>query len=166
MARLPRSALPPAGVYHVTSRGVDGCAIVLDDDDRLAFVRRLTEVCRRFVWRCHVFCLMDTHYHVLVETTVGALSAGCHRLNGLHAQAFNERHRRTGHLFGDRFHARVVRDDLHLAAAVLYIRDNPVRAGACDDARDWRWSGSLYSSRIATARTGEPYAGSTRSGKP
>ena len=143
MARLPRNALPPEGIYHVTARGVDGCPIVLDDDDRFGFVRLLRDVCRRFLWRCHAFCLMDTHYHVLVAAGLGAVSAGCHRLNGLHAQRFNERHDRTGHLFGDRFYARVLESDAHLAAAVLYIRNNPVRAGICDRAADWRWSGAV-----------------------
>jgi len=143
MARLPRNALPPEGIYHVTGRGVDGCAIVLDDDDRSRFVRLLRDVCRRFGWRCHAFCLMDTHYHVLAETALGALSVGCHRLNGLHAQRFNERHGRAGHLFGDRFHARALASDAHLLAASLYIRNNPVRAGICDLADDWRWSGAI-----------------------
>jgi putative transposase len=143
MARLPRCALPPHGIYHVTARGVDGCAIVLDDEDRLAFVRLLRDVSPRFRWRCHVFCLMDTHYHALVEASLGALSAGCHRLNGLHAQRFNERHGRHGHLFGHRFDARVIDGDAYLAAATEYIRQNPVRAGTCDDASSWRWSGAL-----------------------
>ena len=84
---------------------------------------------------------MNTHYHVLVEATLERLSRGCHLLNGVHARRFNERHGRSGHLFGDRFHARVVATDAHLAAATLYVRHNPVRAGLCDDARDWRWSG-------------------------
>jgi REP-associated tyrosine transposase len=143
VARLPRSALPPEGIFHVTARGVDGCAIVVDDDDRAAFVGLLRQVCRRWRWRCHAYCLMNTHYHVLVEATLERLSRGCHLLNGVHARRFNERHGRTGHLFGDRFHARVVASDAHLAAATLYVRNNPVRAGLCDDARDWRWSGRV-----------------------
>ncbi len=143
MARLPRSALPPEGIYHVTARGVDSCAIVLDDEDRASFIGLLRQVCRRWLWRCHAFCLMDTHYHAIVETSLGSLSAGCRLLNGAHARRFNDRHGRDGHLFGDRFHARVIAGDAHLAAAVLYVRNNPVRAGLCDDARDWRWSGTV-----------------------
>ena len=47
-----------------------------------------------------------------------------------------------GHLFGDRFSSYVLRDERHLAAAIEYILQNPVRAGLCDQARDWRWSGA------------------------
>jgi REP element-mobilizing transposase RayT len=55
---------------------------------------------------------------------------------------FNRRHGRRGHLFGDRFSSYVLRDERHLAAAVEYVLQNPVRAGLCDQARDWRWSGA------------------------
>jgi putative transposase len=86
---------------------------------------------------------MDTHYHALVEARLDGLSAGCHLLNGRHAQRFNERHGRVGHLFGDRFHVRVLASEAHLAATRRYIRENPVRAGVCETADDWPWSGSL-----------------------
>jgi REP element-mobilizing transposase RayT len=141
MARLPRSVLPPSGIYHVTARGVDRCAIVRDDDDRAAFVELLRLVTRRSRWVVHGYCLMNNHYHLVVETALERLSAGSHRLNGIHAQRFNERHGRTGHLFQDRFHARSLRDDEHLSRAVEYVRNNPVRAGLCATAEQWPWSG-------------------------
>ena len=84
---------------------------------------------------------MDNHYHALIETRLDRLSAGLHRLNGRHAQRFNERHGRVGHLFQDRFFARVLRDDEHLSAACFYIWNNPVRVGLCPQAGDWPWSG-------------------------
>jgi putative transposase len=130
----------PDGIYHVTARGVDGTAVFRDDDDRRTFLRILAETARGHRWRCHAFCLMGTHYHVLVETTRERLSAGFQRLNGLYAQLFNRRHARTGHLFGDRFAARVIEDESHLAAASAYIRANPVRAGLCATPDDWPWS--------------------------
>jgi hypothetical protein len=73
---------------------------------------------------------MDNHYYAIVETALERLSAGCPRLNGLHAQHFNERHGRVGHLFQGRFDARVLRDDEHLARACAYVWNNPVRARA------------------------------------
>jgi REP element-mobilizing transposase RayT len=138
---LPRSVLPPSGVYHVTSRGVDRCAIFLDDDDRTAFVRLLRVVGRRWRWVVHAYCLMDNHYHVIAETSLERLSAGFHRVNGVHAQRFNERHGRVGHLFQDRFYARVLRDDEHLADACAYVWNNPVRASLSSASYDWPWSG-------------------------
>jgi putative transposase len=142
MARLPRHLLPPAGVYHVTSRGVARSAISRDDDDRRYFLVLLAREVRREGWDCHVFCLMPNHYHLIVATTVESLSRGLHRLNGDLATAFNERHTRWGHLFGDRFAAFAIRDDEHLTNACEYVLNNPVRAGLCKHPRDWRWSGA------------------------
>jgi putative transposase len=139
MARIRRRQLSD-GVFHVTARGVAREPIFRDDTDRILFLRLLAESTRHDAWRCHAFCLMGTHYHLVVETTVARLSGGLHRLNGVYAQLFNRRHARRGHLFGDRFHAWVVADDEHLTATCRYVLDNPVRAGLCPRADDWPWS--------------------------
>jgi len=147
VARLPRSALPPYGVYHLTSRGVDRCWIFLDDDDRTSFVNVLRVVVDRWQCRSHAYCLMGNHYHLVVKAYMEQISRGLHRLNGFHAQRFNERHGRTGHLFGERFHARVIRDDEHFATACEYVLNNPVRIGLVASADAWPWNGHL----VATA---------------
>ena len=140
MARRRRNDLPERGVYHATARGVDRCAIFRDDDDRRDFLRILAPVAERHLWRFHAFCLMDNHYHVVVETYIDLLATGMRRLNGMHAQRFNKRHARTGHLFGDRYHAWVVWTERHRRDTCRYVLLNPVRAGVCERAEDWAWS--------------------------
>ncbi len=83
---------------------------------------------------------MDTHYHLVVETPAPNLSEGMHRLNSLYAQTFNRRHRVEGHLFQGRFHSVLVQGNWHLLELSRYVALNPVRAGLCAAARDWRWS--------------------------
>jgi putative transposase len=143
MARPLRSDLPD-GYYHVTTRGVDGTAIVRDDDDRRILLARLGDVVSRFDWVVHALCLMNTHYHLVVEATRLALSTGMKRLNGRYAQGFNERHGRSGHLFGDRFWSGLIESEEYLEAACIYVVWNPVRAGLCEVPEDWRWSWSRY----------------------
>jgi REP element-mobilizing transposase RayT len=142
MPRLPRSALPAEGIFHVTSRGVARSVIARDDDDRRYFLVVLAREVRRQDWTVHTFCLMPNHYHVIVETSMERLSLGLHRLNGDLARAFNARHERWGHLFGDRFAAFAIRDEEHLHNACDYVLNNPVRAGLCKRTEDWPWSGS------------------------
>jgi REP element-mobilizing transposase RayT len=143
MPRLPRNLLPD-GIFHVTTRGAGGIAIAVDDHDRRLFLRLLASEANAYDWSCHALCLMPNHYHLVVETLLVRLSAGLHRLNGIYAQRFNERHRRLGHLWGDRFGVRVIEDDRYLATACEYVIQNPVRAGLCESAADWRWSASRY----------------------
>ncbi|MGH3104777.1 MAG: transposase [Gaiellaceae bacterium] len=141
MARTPRSSLPD-GFFHVTARAVHGARLFLDDEDFRSFLRLLTQTVDRHGWRVHAFCLMNTHYHLIVEATQPSLSAGQHRLNGHHARRFNKRHVRRGHLFAERFSSWVIEGEDYLSAACLYVLHNPVRAGLCRYPDDWRWSGA------------------------
>ena len=142
----------PDGVFHVTTRGVAREPIFRDDEDRRLFLHLLAATGEGNSWRCHVHCLMGTHYHLIVEASVRSLSRGLHRLNGVYAQLFNRRHSRTGHLFGDRFAAFVIEDEDHLQAACEYVLHNPVRAGLCDRADEWPWSGARRP--LSSARAG------------
>jgi REP element-mobilizing transposase RayT len=137
--RAPRRSLPD-GIYHVTARGIDRDAVFRDDADRVLFLRLLGETVDRQGWICHAFCLMGTHYHLVVEATQAALSRGLQRLNGVYAQLFNRRHERRGHLFGGRFSAWVLDDEEYLQRTCDYIAQNPVRAGLCGRAEEWPWS--------------------------
>ena len=128
------------------SRGVDGCEIVRDDVDRRRFLAQLGDSVERFGWVVHAFCLMTTHYHVVLYSTRVELSRGVQRLNGRYAQSFNRRHVRFGHLFADRFTSRVIDGDRYLRDACRYVVENPVRAGLCDSANGWPWGHSRYGS--------------------
>ena len=141
MPRPPRSFLPSAGVYHVTSRGVARQAIVRDDFDRRCFRRQLNLARARHQWLVYAWCLMDNHYHLVVVCDLERLSRGMHLLNFRHAQRFNVRHDRVGHLFQGRFEARVIEGDEHFATVCAYVFDNPVRAGLCAGRTDWPWLG-------------------------
>jgi len=89
----------PGAVYHVTSRGNDKKQVFRDEQDREAFLDTLQHVIKRYNWLCHVYCLMDNHYHILIETPDRNLSKGMRHLNGVYTQSFNRRYHRTGHLF-------------------------------------------------------------------
>lgn len=77
----------PGGLYHVTSRGDGREPIVEDDVDRFACVRLLGASCERFNWHVHVWCLMDSHYHLVLETPEPNLSLGMRHLNGMWSPA-------------------------------------------------------------------------------
>lgn len=139
MARPLRIELA-GGVYHLTSRGDRREPIYADDADRLLWLDVFGEVCDRFNWRCHAWCQMGNHYHLVVETAEANLSRGMRQLNGVYTQAVNRRHGRIGHVFQGRYKAILVEADAYLVELSRYVVLNPVRAGLCGDAREWPWS--------------------------
>jgi putative transposase len=142
--RRPRRQLPN-GFFHITARGVGGAVIFTDDLDRRRFVLLLAQVSELWGWRVIAWCLMGTHYHLVVEAKREQMSHAVHRLNGLYAQSFNRRHERRGHLFENRFSSWVIRNEEHLRATIAYVLENPVSAGLCEEAREWLWSWSEIS---------------------
>jgi REP element-mobilizing transposase RayT len=139
MARPLRLEFPGA-VYHVTSRGNARQDIVEDDRDRSQWLALLAHVVDRYGWMCHAYCLMDNHYHLLVQTPQPNLSLGMRQLNGRYTQAYNRRHHRVGHLFQGRFMAILVEKETHLLELCRYVVLNPVRANLVPHPRQWPWS--------------------------
>lgn len=127
-------------LYHVTARGNARADIFDDDDDRTAFLSLLANTLQRHSWLCHAYCLMDNHYHLLLETATASLSKGMKYLNGSYTQNYNRRHGRVGHVFQGRFKAILVQKETYLMELCRYIVLNPVRAGMVRSARDWPWS--------------------------
>jgi REP element-mobilizing transposase RayT len=139
----------PGGIYHLISRGNARGAIVRDDTDRIAFLSTLARVVDRFGWLCHSYCLMDNHYHLVVETPLPNLPSGMRQLNGLYAQRFNERHNRCGHVFQARYRSLLVEKDSYLLALCRYVALNPVRAGICERPEEWAWSSYCATAGLA-----------------
>ena len=127
-------------LYHVTSRGDGQKDIYLDDKDRRDFLSVLTGVCERFNWTIHAYCLMDNHYHLLIETPDGNLSHGMRQLNGVYTQQFNRNHNRVGHVYQGRYKAIIVQKDSYLLELSRYIVLNPIRARMVRSVKDWPWS--------------------------
>jgi putative transposase len=113
MARS-RRRLIAGGIYHVTCRGNRKEPIFLSDGDRILFLALVKKVTARRRWLIHSYCLMQNHYHLLLETPEADLSAGMQTINGEYAQWFNRDYGFVGHVFQGRFHAVLVESDWHL----------------------------------------------------
>jgi putative transposase len=148
MARPLRLEFPGA-FYHVTSRGDRREPIYEDDSDRLQWLAILSNVCERYRWRVHAYCLMDNHFHILLETADGNLSRGMRQLNGIYTQYFNRRHNRVGHVYQGRFKAILVEKNSYLLELSRYVVLNPIRAGMVKDLDSWQWSS--YSATVGKA---------------
>jgi putative transposase len=136
------------GIYHVVSRGVRKLPLFHDDRDRERFLKLLEITRKRYGWELHGYVLMTNHFHLLLSTPDPNISAGMQYLNGRYCAWFNRRHGYEGHVVERRFFSALIESERHLFAAAQYIVLNPVRAGLCRLARDWKWSS--YRATIAT----------------
>ena len=127
-------------LYHVTSRGDRQEDIYQSNDDREVFLNIMSDVCERYNWVIHAYCLMSNHYHLLVETPDQNLSKGMRQLNGVYTQAFNRNNKRVGHVFQGRYKAILVQKESYLLELARYIVLNPVRARMVRFVKEWPWS--------------------------
>ena len=143
MARALRIEYPGA-YYHITSRGNERKAIYRNKGDRRSFLLYLKSAYLRYGAIIHAYCLMDNHYHILLETPRGNLSQIMRHINGAYTTRFNIKHKRKGHLFQGRYKAILVDADAYLTELSGYIHLNPVRAGMVDMPEKYSWSSYRY----------------------
>lgn len=130
-----------AGLFHVFTRCVYASpALYRDDVDRLEFIRFLARTTAKSGWACIGFCLMTTHYHLVVEVEADVLPAAMHRLNLAYARTFNKRHGLKGRVQFRPYGALRIRGEGDLLTRYRYVVRNPVRAGLCTEAEAWEWS--------------------------
>jgi putative transposase len=136
----PPRLLVPGGLYHVTSHSNVGRIVFEDDFERAQFLDFLEAGVARCGWSCRSYCLLSTHYHLLIATPDPDLSAGMQYLNGRYAQWANWRRGERSHVFEGRFQSVLVETESHALEAHRYIELNPVRAGLVSDPAEWPWS--------------------------
>jgi len=130
--------------YHITSRGNERKAVFKGNRDRERFVSYLESATERYGAVVHVFCLMDNHYHLFLETPRGNLSQIMHHINGAYTTYFNVKRDRSGHLFQGRYKAILVDADEYAVELSRYIHLNPVRAGIVPNPEEYKWSSCQY----------------------
>lgn len=133
----------PGGVYYIKAQGRYTKEIFRDDLDRVKFLDILSEAVFRFKWLCHSYCLLDNHYHLILETPYGNLSRGMRQVNGLYTQAFNRKYNRHGALFSGRFKSIIFEKARYLLPLNRHMIRNPMRAGLARDIESWQWSSYL-----------------------
>ena len=130
----------PGAWYHVMNRGRRNVDIFSDRVDFESFVTLLHKCVELWGVKVSAYCLMSTHYHLLIQTPLGNLSRAMRHLNGVYTQYYNRRHGCDGSLFRGRYKAIVVEEDSYLLELVRYIHLNPLRAGMVEALDDYIWS--------------------------
>jgi REP element-mobilizing transposase RayT len=132
---MPRKArIDTAGaLHHIIVRGIERRKIFYDNDDRDNFLERLGTVLTDTDTPCYAWALMPNHAHLLLKTGTTPIATVMRRLLTGYAVSFNNRHRRHGQLFQNRYKSILCQEDLYLLELVRYIHLNPLRAGLVMD---------------------------------
>jgi putative transposase len=129
------------GVFHVYGHCVWAAKeLFRDDADRMTFLRELARASAKAHWTCIGYCLMRSHYHLVLDVDEGALPVGMHSLNFRYACSFNMRYAMKGHVFGARYDSRRIQGATQLLRTYRYVMRNPLEVGLCVDPEDWPWS--------------------------
>ncbi|MBS3977079.1 MAG: transposase [Syntrophomonadaceae bacterium] len=129
-----------SGYYHVMARGNEKRNIFLADDDKHRFLEILNNKKHGDRFYLHAFCLMDNHFHLMLSEGTENIATIMKRISVSYVYYFNDKYKRVGHLFQDRFKSEVVEQDRDILSLARYIHQNPVKAGKVKSAGEYRWS--------------------------
>ncbi|MGA2914833.1 MAG: transposase [Sedimentisphaerales bacterium] len=139
MPRLARIVIPDIP-HHITQRGNNKQDVFFVDDDRIVYLRFLKEQAARFSVIIEGYCLMTNHIHIIAtphkENTLARVMG---KTNLLYSQYINFMHKRSGHLWQNRFYSCPL-DSRHFYIALSYIERNPVRSKMTKLPWTYRWS--------------------------
>jgi REP-associated tyrosine transposase len=140
MPRQPRLHIPGIPL-HVIQRGVNRCAIFIDDTDRRHLHQLLCDATAEHGFVVHAYVFMGNHVHLLLTCSdCDALPRAMRRVGQCYVQAFNRRHGRSGPLWQGRFKSCLVDSERYLMVVYRYIELNPVRAALVERPERHRWS--------------------------
>jgi REP element-mobilizing transposase RayT len=143
---MPRQARldVPGALHHIMVRGIDKSNIFRDDEDKARFLERLGQNVEEGDCSVYAWALMSNHVHILFRSGKEGISTVMRKLLTWYAQYFNRKHRRTGHLFENRYKSILCDEDNYLLALIRYIHLNPVRAkivATLEQLDRYPWSG-------------------------
>lgn len=143
---MPRQARldVPGALHHIMVRGIDKSDIFRDDEDKARFLERLGQNVDQGKCSIYAWVLMSNHVHILFQSGKDGISTTMRKLLTWYAQYFNRKHRRTGHLFENRYKSILCDEDNYLIALIRYIHLNPIRANivtTLDELDRYPWSG-------------------------
>jgi REP element-mobilizing transposase RayT len=143
----------PGKWHHVMNRGIARRTMFESERDIRFFLSRLARVVRGGRIEVHAFCVLTTHFHMLVRSPHGELSSAMQTVQNEYSRWFNRSRRRDGPLCRSRFTSKPVETIEYRRNLVRYIDANPVHAGLVDAA-------ALYphgSARSYALRRGPPW---------
>ena len=130
----------PGAFHHLMNRGFDCKVIFPDTKTKTQFLNYLEDAAKKMKIRIFAYSILDTHYHLVIENSSGRMSDCMKLLNGKYGRYYRKLAGGKGYVFQGRFKSTLIEDDSYLIQSILYLLNNPVRAGLVEKAEDYKWS--------------------------
>lgn len=141
MPRLARNLLEGKNLFHVMVQGINKEKIFYEEREKYEYIKLMNKYKEEYEVNVLAYCMMNNHVHMLVEVkSINKLTLYMHKLNTSYAIYYNKNKSRVGYVYRDRFKTQVIKDERHLYNCILYIHNNPVKAGICKQAKDYKFS--------------------------
>ncbi len=137
--RKPRFTYKGA-FHHVMSRGYEGHFIFGASSYKEYLLNLIIKERDRNKIRVFAYCIMDNHYHLVLQNSSGHLSEFMRNVNGKFALHYRLEEGGRGYVFQDRYKSTLIEDETYLKMAIAYVILNPIRSGLVGDAYSYIWS--------------------------
>ncbi len=135
--------------HHVMNKGLGNEKVFLSAEMKQKYIQLLTEKSNLSRIRIFCYCVMDNHFHLVLENTSGKLSDFMKQLNSSYGFYYRKSVGGKGYVFHDRFRSTLIQDEAYLLTAIKYVLQNPVEAGISPNFLDYTWSSArLYFRRV------------------
>lgn len=140
MPRRPR-VFAEGAIYHVYVRTTRREPVFADAGEADRLLDLVREVKRQDKFSVLAWCVMPSHYHLVLRTAEVPLSRSMRLIQGRFAQGYNRRHGSIGSVWQERYKAKLICETVYVRTAIGYVHLNPVVAGIAEKPKDYGLSG-------------------------
>ena len=130
----------PGAFHHAMNRGYNGNPVFFEKIDKEIFLKLLNKTSSDLRIRILAYCLMDNHYHLVIQNSSGRMSDFFKQLDGQFGTIYRKNNGGRGYVFQDRYKSMLIQDDPYLLIAISYILKNPARAEIVKNPFGYKWS--------------------------
>ena len=136
-------------------RGNERKDIFIDEEDKGRLIKTVIKKKAGEAFKLYAYCIMGNHLHLVIKEQKEPISRIIKKIATSYAYYFNQKYKRVGHLFQDRYKSEIIEEEAYLLSAIRYVHNNPEKAEITKK-EQYRWSSYPDYIEILTHKTQIP----------
>jgi len=126
---------------HIMVQGLNKEYIFNEENEIKKYLSLLSTSVKNLKIMIVAYCIMNNHAHILLYSEeIKEVSKFMRKVNTTYAIYYNDKHKRCGYVFRNRYKAEEIFTQSHLISCINYIHNNPVKAKMCELKKDYKYS--------------------------